>query len=296
VPSLDTIELLTEACRLLRVEDQQHFEGGCGDISAAICRYLQALPVKIERQAGTAFLDDQHTHVWLLVEGRIFDPIAAGTGWNYREYKAATTPEEVQWILDLHTDDQLLEFWDDSYEKSLMETIDARMNLTEKLRALLLEPVMRPLPSMVYLTNAAFDVLPEGLAALKEAGLPLHAGARGESPFTALEMAIFREEVEIDGELFLGNYSILLDGQRYYAPHREIFFDDDGIDLDGYTRADALKVAREVEARFQPKAQALGGKAVLIMDDGPDGDRHTVILLLPIEKAESFHNYLAFHI
>jgi hypothetical protein len=123
-----TRNLLSALCKALYEENPEHFEGGCGDVSSAIRKWVQeTFPEAAERisiHAGTAVLkpEGKHTHVWLKLDGDIFDPIQEGIGWEYTNHKPATSPEHEASIIELHTDPDIIDDWENCYEREWIET------------------------------------------------------------------------------------------------------------------------------------------------------------------------------
>ena len=118
---IDKMFQLRSMAQRLHDADQEHFEGGCGDVCAVLFKAAQAVGLPgVELHAGIAKRlrrTDQVWHAWLTVDGRVFDPtwlITFGKpGLLYEENPALLhsllswdldDPEEWAWWIDVALD------------------------------------------------------------------------------------------------------------------------------------------------------------------------------------------------
>jgi hypothetical protein len=71
-------EMADAAARWIYHNDPDLFEGGCADVAQVIKRFLEAKHIPVRLVTGYAvFRDEKVPHVWLNIEGVLFDPTYA---------------------------------------------------------------------------------------------------------------------------------------------------------------------------------------------------------------------------
>jgi len=95
--------------------DEEHFEGGCGDIAVVMEKVLALHNIPCKKRAG--LWGREHTHVWLEVDGTFYDPIARTYanlfGNSLGKLTPAVSQEKENAIIALHTDDDDFGYSDD---------------------------------------------------------------------------------------------------------------------------------------------------------------------------------------
>lgn len=111
---------LDDVAMAVHEEDEEFFEGGCGDVAKLMEKVLEQHGVPSQRRAG--YWGRGTTHVWLDVEGTFYDPVARTMGAVYGDpiinlTPAATLAKEAA-IIELHT---MEDGGEDSYEDELIK-------------------------------------------------------------------------------------------------------------------------------------------------------------------------------
>lgn len=78
------------------VEDPEWVENGCADVCFALFNIGKKLGWPVSLVTGNSKFSDGEVlpHAWLLVDGKIFDPVAYASGYVVNEYAPSTGSDE----------------------------------------------------------------------------------------------------------------------------------------------------------------------------------------------------------
>jgi hypothetical protein len=209
-------------------------------------------------------------------------PVYGSEDWRYEVGNGDTRQSYAEWVASKIEQDE--DGSDDVDQPDAAQPIVAGRDGIEK---------------RIYLTNGCCEPIGGNEALFEELGLRWSKDDSGEfDPLTRTENRYIAEEGPSLPNGYWPNmaYSFLYQGRKFAGAVMEVYFGDpNGAAGKSKGRDDTLAEVRDYVKHIEGRISGVGGFVFVVEDDGPDGDRHTIEVLVPfdhvIKHAEDFDDW-----